>query len=115
MDVRNRTAGRADSAILERLRAVVTSVLREQRPVPGLAVYLFGSWASGAQRPASDIDLAVDAPGPLPPGLLVRLRGAVEESTLPYRVEIVDLRDTDAAFRERVKLEGILWIGFDSA
>lgn len=31
------------------------------------------------------------------------------ESTIPYRVEIVDLRDADARFRDAVHAEGIRW------
>ena len=45
----------------------------------------------------------------LPPGLLAELREALEESTVPWRVEVVDLSETDAAFRERVLKEGIVW------
>lgn len=72
-------------------------------------VVLFGSWASGQENRASDIDVAIDAPRALPPGALARLREAIEESTIPYAVDIVDLRDCDVPFRERVLREGIPW------
>jgi hypothetical protein len=38
------------------------------------------------------------------------LREALEEGTIPNRVEVVDLTETDAAFRDSVRREGILWI-----
>jgi len=72
-------------------------------------VILFGSWATGDENRVSDIDVAIDTPRALPPGVLARLREAIEESTIPYAVDIVDLRDCDAQFRERVLREGIPW------
>ena len=100
-----------DAAVLDRVKALVSTTLARRRA----AVYLFGSWASGTHRIASDIDIAVDSAEPLPPGLLARLREALEESTIPYRVEVVDLTDTDAGFRDRVRREGVLWIACESA
>jgi len=72
-------------------------------------VYLFGSAATGALRASSDIDVAIEAPEPLPAALLSRLREALEESTIPYEVDVVDLGTVDPEFRQRVKREGILW------
>jgi uncharacterized protein len=78
-------------------------------------VYLFGSWARGAQRATSDIDVAIESAEPLPRALLASLREALEESTIPNRVDVVDLAETDAAFRDRVHREGIRWIASGSA
>jgi predicted nucleotidyltransferase len=50
-------------------------------------VYLFGSRASGRPRATRDVDVAIDATAPLPPGVLATLREALEESTIPYRVD----------------------------
>jgi hypothetical protein len=72
-------------------------------------LYLFGSWARGEERRSSDIDLALDYETPLPTYLLARLREALEESTVPYRVEVVDLTQMDENFKERVRREGIEW------
>ena len=92
-------------AVLERVRELVTSSLQRY----DVRVYLFGSHATGAAHHASDVDVAVDVVKHLPPGVLARLREALEESTIPYRVELVDLRDAGAKFRDRVLREGILW------
>jgi len=93
------------------VRAIVQRTLARR----SVSVYLFGSWASGVPHRASDIDIAVDAAEPLPPETLARLREALEESTVPYRVDVVDLSDADTEFRERVRREGILWIASASA
>jgi uncharacterized protein len=92
--------------VLDELRKTVVCALGGQRA----RVYLFGSWASGTQRRASDIDLAIEAPTPLPAAVLARLREALEESHVPYRVDVVDLAEVDDSFRARALREGQLWI-----
>ena len=92
-------------AILERTKEIVLRTLARYPTT----VYLFGSYARGDAHQLSDIDVAVDSPEPLPPGVLPRLREALEESTIPRVVEVVDLRDADPTFRERVRREGVIW------
>lgn len=108
---RRSPATAADPALLERVKGIVRRVLG-RTPVD---VYLFGSWARGTQRPTSDIDVAIESAEPLPRALLASLRETLEESTIPNRVDVVDLAETDAAFRDRVRREGILWIASGSA
>jgi len=72
-------------------------------------VYLFGSWARGSGSRISDIDVAIDASGPLPRGLLAGLREALEESDVLYQVDLVDLSEAPPALRHRVESEGVLW------
>lgn len=90
---------------LDRLRRLVSAFLRPNR----VRVYLFGSYARGDQRPTSDVDIALEPLDALPTGLVSRLREAIEESDIPYEVEIVDLSEVDDRFRARVLSEGILW------
>lgn len=72
-------------------------------------VYLFGSWARGQQRPSSDIDVAIEAVHGVPQSTLIMIRDSLEESRVPYRVDIVDLAKAGREFGEAVKKEGILW------
>ena len=96
---------------LERVREIVLDGLAGT----DAAVYLFGSCARGDALRSSDIDVAVDAADALPRGLLSRIGEDLEESTIPYEVEIVDLREVSASMRTRVLKEGIAWIGRPSA
>lgn len=52
--------------------------------------WVFGSRAAGTARRASDIDLAIEAPG-LAPARWHALREALEEAPLIYRLDIVRL------------------------
>jgi len=72
-------------------------------------VYLFGSRARGERGKHSDIDVAVLPLSPLPVGTLSAIRVALEESRIPFMVDLVDLSTTDAPFRERVLREGVQW------
>ena len=87
----------------------VRRILREVLGRGTVTVYLFGSWARGEATSTSDIDVAVESHIPLAPGTLARLRERLEESHVPYRVEVVDLNDVDPNFRRRILAEGVRW------
>lgn len=73
-------------------------------------VFLFGSRVRGDVHDASDVDVAILPRRVLPLGTLSRIREALEDSTLPFTVDLVDLSDVDPAFRTRVEREGVPWI-----
>ncbi len=56
----------------------------------GREVRAFGSRVRGQSRPYSDLDLAVYGLEPLSADTLRLLQEAFEDSTLPFRVDIVD-------------------------
>lgn len=87
----------------------VRRILREILGEGTATVYLFGSWARGKATSLSNIDLAVKARPPLPPGILALLRERLEESHIPYRVEIVDLDDAEPALGRQILEEGVRW------
>jgi predicted nucleotidyltransferase len=91
---------------LEETRRIVARVLGDARAT----VYLFGSFATGKQHRGSDIDVAIEPAAALPRDLLGRLQEELEESCVPYRVDIVNLAETDREFRDEVKRTGRVWI-----
>lgn len=95
--VRDRSVEQVKRIVLDRLRG---------RPV---RVYLFGSTVTGVVRSSSDIDVAVEPLAPLPPRVLADLRDALDESTVPFDVDLVDLGAAPPAFRERIRREGVPW------
>lgn len=72
-------------------------------------VYLFGSRAWGGARRTSDIDIGILSAGPLPVVLSSRLQELLEESTIPYAVDLVDLATVEPEFRDKVRMKGIRW------
>ena len=93
------------SADLDEVRRIVRAGLRGN----DARVYLFGSWARGHNRKTSDIDIAILPSTPLPANLMSEIREALDESTVVYPVEVVDLSEVSPEFRDRVLREGVLW------
>ncbi len=90
---------------IEELRRVVFETLGER----AAEVWLFGSCARGEARQHSDIDIAILPHDQLPSGFFAELAADFEESTIPYDVDLVDLRAADPALAEEVRREGIKW------
>jgi predicted nucleotidyltransferase len=74
-----------------------------------VAVFLFGSRARGVATAFSDIDVALYPKEILPPGLLSSIREELEESGIPYLVEIVDLTQLSQSWLEEIKRDGVVW------
>lgn len=91
--------------ILEQVKEIVLSFVNDL-PVQ---VYLFGSWSRGEERRTSDIDVGICSRTALSNGILTNIRMELEESTIPYRVDIVDMTGADQWFVEKIKEEGVVW------
>lgn len=72
-------------------------------------VYLYGSEAKGNTRRYSDIDIGLLSAEPLPLHFMNDLKEKIDNSTIPYHVDVVDLTQVDELFRQKVLSEGILW------
>lgn len=73
-------------------------------------VWLFGSRARGDAQPGSDVDIAIESRSkPVPAPVLSALSERIEDSVLPWNVDLVDLADVDDGFRRRVLAEGVAW------
>jgi len=90
---------------LKAVRKIVCERLKDYK----VKVYLYGSRARGKAHRYSDIDVAVLPLEPVPGWVLAEIRDALEESNILYSVDLVNLYETNARFRERVLREGILW------
>lgn len=77
---------------LERILREADVDFARHRPV------VFGSRAHGSARRYSDVDLGM-AGAPLPIGHLARVNEALDDSALPYRVDVVNLAETSEEFR----------------
>jgi uncharacterized protein len=92
---------------IEELRRMVLAVLCEH----DAAVWLFGSCARGDVLQHSDIDIAILPRDELPSGFFSDLAESVEESSIPYNVDIVDLRSAAPSLIDEVRREGVKWTG----
>jgi hypothetical protein len=90
---------------IEELRRMVLDALGEHNA----EVWLFGSCARGEALQHSDIDIAILPRDELPLGFFGVLQADIEESTIPYDVDLVDLRHADVALVDEVRREGVKW------
>lgn len=72
-------------------------------------IVLFGSRARGDHLKTSDIDIGILFRDKTNKKKLILLREKVENSNIPYKVDVVDLSQTSREFREKALKEGILW------
>ena len=77
--------------------AEIKSILHEH--VPGSEVRAYGSRMTGKTKPWSDLDLAVVGPSPMGWQNVELLIEAFQESTLPFRVDVLDWHEASPAFQ----------------
>jgi len=66
----------------------------------GCKVFVFGSRARGDNQKFSDLDILVE--GPVAPETLSHITETLEESSLPFRVDVVALSDLAESYRAGV-------------
>ena len=91
------------AAYLAQIKAILGRALRGS----ACRVYVFGSRATGTAQPTSDFDLGVLAPEDISRELSVA-RDLFEESTIPFKVDVVDLQTATPEFRRAAQDQGIL-------
>ena len=90
---------------VERIRNIVLDQLKNET----VCIYLFGSWARGTQHHGSDVDIAIDFKGKNDPLKIAEIREILEESTIPYSVDVVDMHNASEGILQEIKKEGIRW------
>lgn len=90
---------------LNELQRMVLGALGEHEA----EVWLFGSSARGEVLRHSDIDIAILPRDELPAGFFSELAESIEESAIPYDVDVVDLRRATSTLVDEVRREGIKW------
>jgi predicted nucleotidyltransferase len=92
---------------IEELRRMVLAALGEH----DAQVWLFGSCARGEVFQHSDIDVAILPRDELPSSFFSDLAERVEENSIPYDVDIVDLHRAAPTLIDEVRREGVKWKG----
>lgn len=79
-----------------------------QAKVPGVAVWAFGSRATGRAKPYSDLDIAIIGTEPLGLPRLAEISEAFSESDLPWKVDVVDWAAASARFRQAIERDRVV-------
>jgi len=85
---------------------IVSEILR--RHLPGREVWAYGSRARGTRlKKYSDLDLLIEGP-PLPMEARSALVEAFDESSLPFKVDVVEAESLEPTFRQRIEADKVL-------
>jgi uncharacterized protein len=90
---------------IEALRDMVLAALGDH----AAEVWLFGSCARDDVMQHSDIDIAILPHDELPFAFFALLGADIEDSTIPYDVDLVDLRSAAPSLLDEVRREGVKW------
>lgn len=88
---------------------VIQSILQKYLPSHA-KVWAYGSRTKNKAKKFSDLDLAIDAGDPLANIILTNIAYDLEESDLPYKVDIVDWAMLSEAFQKRISEDKIRFI-----
>ena len=96
-----------DDGLKEKYRSTLIDILAADPRVE--RVVLFGSRATGAFRPASDIDLALYG-DELTFSDLARLRTRIEETSIPQQVDLALVKNIDnPKLLAHIREDGVEW------
>ena len=93
--------GSADNRIMtndETLKTIRT-IIRSHVPDPSYRLFVFGSRATGTARKFSDMDIGIQGDVPVPSAALEYIREDLENSSIPYKVEVVDFTIVEPTFK----------------
>ena len=76
------------------------------RHIPHREVRVIGSRLTGHAKPFSDLDLVIMGDEPLGLGVLGALHDALDDSRLPFSVDLVEWATTSEAFRRIIDAQG---------
>ncbi len=74
---------------------------------PHSRIYLFGSRAKNTHTPYSDVDIAIESQQPIKHRLVIA-KEQIENSLLPFKVDLVDLSNAPY-LKQTIQKEGIVW------
>lgn len=80
-----------------------------QLHLPTAKIYLYGSRARNENRKGSDIDIALDTGNVIDIKIMWKIEEAIEDSTIPFFVDVIDLNNISSKFRERIEKDMVPW------
>ena len=86
-------------------KATLQTLLR--RFLPGVMVWAYGSRIKGTARPYSDLDLVVFTTSAQRP-LVAELKEALDESNLPFPVDVLVWDDIPASFHRNIEEKNVV-------
>lgn len=88
---------------------IVKQIVLKHVPKNEFAVFLFGSRAVGNANSLSDIDVGIMGTKPLPTLIMADLDSDLEESIVPFKIDLIDFYQVDKAFKNEALSSIQIW------
>ncbi len=94
-----------ENPYLLKLRQMLLEALKGEQ----VRIVLFGSRTKPNPRPGADVDIGIIPKGRWNSSKLTLLREKLENSNIPYKVDLVDLDQTSKTFQKQALKEFVIW------
>lgn len=94
-----------ENKYLAKLKNLVLSLLRDEK----VKIVLFGSRARNDSNIGSDVDIGLLPYGEFDRRKIFLLKEKIEDLNIPYKVEIVNFRETSEEFKKEAVKEAVVW------
>ncbi len=94
-------------ALYKKSEDFLKKILKENLPGDS-KIFLFGSRAVGEQSKSADIDIGVMS-GKLDRKMIFKIKEIIDESFVPFKVDIVDFSKVDENFKKKALRKIVLW------
>ena len=94
-----------DEKYINKLKEIILSLIDTEK----VMVFIFGSRVSGRHASRADIDIGLMANEKLPRNLFHTIRNAVDESIIPWEIDIVDFTRVTPSFKDEALKDIIIW------
>ena len=88
---------------------IVKQIVLKHVPKNEFAVFLFGSRAASNSNSLSDIDVGIMGTKPLPTLIMANLDSDLEESIVPFKIDLIDFYQVDKAFKNEALSSIQIW------
>ena len=99
---------KSKSAVYESSLELLENIVKDVFKGEEVTVVLFGSRAREDYLQTSDVDIGILSEEKVPKDKIALFRERIENSNIPYKVDIVDLSQASREFRDNVLREGLL-------
>ncbi|QGU00465.1 hypothetical protein SYNTR_1871 [Candidatus Syntrophocurvum alkaliphilum] len=90
---------------LNKVKHIVCSLFKGRK----VDIYLIGSWAKGEEKRTSDIDIGIICHELLEEGFIAGIIEELEQTDIPYRIELVDLTEMNEDKRNAFLKGAVKW------
>lgn len=87
----------------------IISCILNKNLSPQIKVYVFGSRAKCTSKQYADLDLALESDEIIDSTIIDKLHIEFEDSMLPFKVDIIDLKNIDEDFYNAIVNDLVIW------